>query len=82
MKTKKTTIVKTKVKPKLGPLQKELVKALESGKFRQGNGYLAKYSDKSKKIKYCCLGVACKIIDVPMQENVYDSGIKEFLNKD
>lgn len=38
----------------------EWAKALESGKYRQGNGEL--YFDG----KYCCLGVLCKINGVNM----------------
>lgn len=34
------------------------LKALRSGKYRQGEGYLCK-QDKNNKSRYCCLGVLC-----------------------
>lgn len=40
---------------------KLVVDALRSGKFRQGTGRLASYDAKSKKVRYCCLGVACEV---------------------
>ena len=44
------------MKFKLGKIQKQWVKALESGKFEQGKSALC-YENK-----YCCLGVLCEII--------------------
>lgn len=38
-----------------------LVAALRSGKFRQGLGALARYSQSRRRIEYCCLGVACEV---------------------
>lgn len=38
-----------------------LVDALRSGKYRQGRGRLARYYKATKKVKYCCLGVACEV---------------------
>lgn len=40
---------------------KLVVDALRSGKFRQGTGRLAVYDPVSKKVRYCCLGVACEV---------------------
>lgn len=39
--------------------KKKWVKALRSGKYKQGIGALRTYDDK-----YCCLGVACEIFGV------------------
>ncbi len=40
--------------------KKRWLRALRSGKFIQGEGYL-KVSDDDGVIKHCCLGVACEI---------------------
>lgn len=50
-------------KQKLGPNQEKWLKALESGKYEQGKGFLVSFSDskKDKKPKHCCLGVACEL---------------------
>lgn len=37
------------------------VEALRSKRFRQTNGTLALYDSTAKKVKYCCLGVACEV---------------------
>ncbi len=42
------------------PFQQAWLTALKSGKFRQGKKRLARRI-KSKKVEYCCLGVACSI---------------------
>lgn len=46
------------------PIEKESVKkwvkALRSGEFKQGKGYLASVDRKGSE-SYCCLGVACKL---------------------
>jgi len=43
-------------KQKLGPNQRKWLKALESGKFKQGKEVL-----RSIDNKFCCLGVACEL---------------------
>jgi len=47
------------VKQKLGPNQEKWLKALESGKYKQGKGYLCRIDNG--KPEYCCLGVAAKV---------------------
>ena len=37
------------------------LKALRSGKYKQGKGRLK--STKGKAVRYCCLGVLCDILD-------------------
>lgn len=37
------------------------VKALRSGKFKQGYGYLCEFDSNGENPIYCCLGVACVI---------------------
>lgn len=39
--------------------RREWIDALNSGYYRQGNGYLKR--GKGYKIKYCCFGVLCEI---------------------
>lgn len=46
-------------KQKLGPNQEKWLKALESGEYKQGGGYLCKIDNG--QLKYCCLGVATKV---------------------
>jgi hypothetical protein len=40
---------------KLGPIQRAWVRALRSGKYKQGEGKL------SKSDRHCCLGVLCQL---------------------
>lgn len=42
------------------------VKALRSGKYKQGTGYL-KQRSPGKKTQYCCLGVLCEILGAEWQ---------------
>lgn len=48
-------------------VMKKWVKALLSGKYKQGRGLL-KQQDKNK-ISYCCLGVLCEIYNEDMRKN-------------
>lgn len=41
------------------PMFNEWVTALESGKYRQGTGSLC--ASANNQLKYCCLGVLCKV---------------------
>lgn len=43
------------------------LEALRSGKYKQGTGFL------HWKGEYCCLGVACKVLDIP-EEAMSDFG--------
>ena len=45
-------------KQELGERQKNLVEALRSGDYKQGRGLL-----RTKEDKFCCLGIACDLID-------------------
>lgn len=51
-----------------------LVKALRSGEYLQGNGYLAQICKGeedgiyTREIRYCCLGVACEVFRTHSQE--------------
>lgn len=51
------------------------VKALRSGKFKQGQNALAK--NENGEIKHCCLGVLCEIRRVPRTMNA--NGIISFV---
>lgn len=47
---------------------KKWVKALRSGKYKQGKGYL-KQLDSKNEPKHCCLGVLCELYDQQMKKN-------------
>ncbi len=49
----------------LGPNQEKWVAALESGQYKQVKGCLS--SDHG----YCCLGVACEILEIPKTRGDY-----------
>lgn len=54
-----------KDKPKLPKTFKtKFLKALRSGNYEQGSGFLKIKNDKTDKFEYCCLGVACHIAGV------------------
>lgn len=43
------------------------VKALRSGKYKKGKGYL-KQTAPSGIVSYCCLGVLCEAVKLPLTE--------------
>ena len=43
----------------LGINQTSWLKALESGKYRQGKLFLCSFLNETGEAKFCCLGVAC-----------------------
>ena len=47
---------------------KKWVKALRSGKYKQGKGYLKQFNSKNEP-KHCCLGVLCELYDQQMKKN-------------
>lgn len=48
-------------------IMKKWVKALRSGKFKQGTGTLKQYNSK-RQVKYCCLGVLCELYNEDMKK--------------
>lgn len=48
-------------------IMKKWVKALRSGKFKQGIGTLKQYNRK-EQVKYCCLGVLCELYNQEMKK--------------
>jgi len=46
-------------KPKLNPNARKWVKALRSGKYKQGRDYLCQLYGEERE--FCCLGVACEL---------------------
>ncbi len=68
----------TGVRQKLGTLQTQFVAALESGDYKQVNGFLeaiAKKNAGGKKLaravrKHCCLGVACVLVEKRLELRV------------
>lgn len=47
---------------------KKWVKALRSGKYKQGQGYLKQYTNKGE-LRHCCLGVLCELYNDSMKKN-------------
>jgi hypothetical protein len=47
---------------------KKWVKALRSGKYKQGQSYLKKFNDKGEP-RHCCLGVLCELYNDTMKKN-------------
>lgn len=56
---------------------KELwVKALRSGKYKQGSSIL--HSTKTEIHEYCCLGVLCELASAEIKIQKYNNGFKTF----
>jgi hypothetical protein len=49
-------------------IMKKWVKALRSGKFKQGTGTLKQYNSKGDA-QHCCLGVLCELYNQDMKKN-------------
>jgi len=47
---------------------KKWVKALRSGKYKQGKGYLKQFTSKNEP-RHCCLGVLCELYNDTMKKN-------------
>jgi hypothetical protein len=48
--------------------------ALDSGKFRQGNGALREKAPHQGHSKYCCLGVACAVYQAVTGKGMWETG--------
>ena len=55
-------------------LKAKWVRALRSGKYKQGTGELRVNADARKDEKFCCLGVLCEIAKVKRGEYGYRFG--------
>lgn len=49
-------------------VMKKWVKALRSGKFKQGQGTLKQFNKKGQE-QHCCLGVLCELYNETMKKN-------------
>lgn len=49
-------------------IMKQWVKALRSGKYKQGTGTLKQYDSKGNA-QHCCLGVLCELYNETMKKN-------------
>ena len=49
-------------------IMKKWVKALRSGKFKQGAGTLKQFNSKGQA-QHCCLGVLCELYNTTMKKN-------------
>lgn len=61
-------------------VMKEWVKALRSGKYKQGQSYL-KATWNKKTTRHCCLGVLCELYNNTMKKSK-KKALKETTNKD
>ena len=59
---------------------KKWVKALRSGKYKQGQSYLKATWEKGDT-RHCCLGVLCELYNNDMKKNKKKT-LKETINKD
>ena len=49
-------------------IAKKWVKALRSGKYKQGKGYLKQFNSKNEP-RHCCLGVLCELYNDTMKKH-------------
>ena len=49
-------------------IAKKWIKALRSGKYKQGKGYLKQFNSKNEA-RHCCLGVLCELYNDTMKKN-------------
>lgn len=49
-------------------IAKKWIKALRSGKYKQGQDYLKQYNSKGEP-RHCCLGVLCELYNNTMKKN-------------
>lgn len=49
-------------------VMKKWVKALRSGKYKQGRSFLKQFNSK-KQPRHCCLGVLCELYNEEMKKN-------------
>lgn len=47
---------------------KKWIKALRSGKYKQGQSFLKQYNEKNQP-RHCCLGVLCELYNDEMKKN-------------
>ena len=48
---------------------KKWVKALRSGKYKQGETYLKQFNYDNEQPRHCCLGVLCELYNDSMRKN-------------
>jgi hypothetical protein len=49
-------------------IAKKWIKALKSGKYKQGKSFLKQYDTKNQP-RHCCLGVLCELYNESMKKN-------------
>lgn len=60
---------------------KKWVKALRSGKYKQGGGTLKQYNSKGQA-QHCCLGVLCELYNKEMKKSKKKTLPEQFCNSD
>lgn len=62
-------------------IMKKWVKALRSGKFKQGQGTLKQFN-KRGEARHCCLGVLCELYNSEMKKNKKKTLPEKIFNND
>jgi hypothetical protein len=62
-------------------IMKQWVKALRSGKYKQGKGTLKQYDSKGNA-QHCCLGVLCELYNQEMKKSKKKTLPEKIYNKD
>jgi hypothetical protein len=62
-------------------IMKRWIKALRSGKYKQGQGTLKQYNSKGQA-HHCCLGVLCELYNQEMKKNKKKILPEKICNKD
>jgi len=60
-------------------IAKKWVKALRSGKYKQGQGWLKQYNNKGQE-QHCCLGVLCELYNNEMKKKHKKSLNSKFID--
>lgn len=63
-------------KQRLGPLQRELVRALRDPAFTQCRGLMFRWNEELKQYDNCCLGVACRVAEANGARLRYEEGVQ------
>lgn len=60
-------------------IMKKWIKALRSGKYKQGKGTLKQYN-RNGQVQHCCLGILCELYNEEMKKNKKKTLSEEVIN--
>ena len=66
-----------KIAPEVKELRRKWLRALRSGRYKQGRGVLCRIIDDNR-YEYCCLGVLCISLRQPMKKYEYKDNLMKF----